>query len=141
MAETRISSAAALTTLNALVDLFDAGAGSGILRIYTGTQPTDLGSSVTGQLLATLTLSDPAFGDAVGETSAAACTAASITADTSAAGTGIAGYFRATDSDNLAIIQGDCGASAGAAMFLDNTSIASGQQITITQWVIRLPKN
>lgn len=49
---------------NALVDAIDAGAGAGTLEIRTGAAPAATTDADTGTLLATLTFSDPAYGNA-----------------------------------------------------------------------------
>lgn len=136
---TRISNAACLAMLDALVDLLDGGAGAGYIEIRTGSAPTNVDAAATGTLLATLTLSDPAFGAAADQNPGGRATANSITGDSSADATGTAGYFRAFDSNNAVVIQGDItGTGGGGDMELDNTSIAAGQQVNMTAWTVDL---
>lgn len=141
MASTRISNAAALAACNAIVDRIDLGSGAatGLLKIYTGTAPTNVEDAATGTLLATLTLTNPAFGNAADAAPGATATAATITGDSTADNTGTAGYFRVIDRDATAIIQGDCGTS-GAALNLNSTSIVAGVQVDITSWTFTVPE-
>lgn len=140
---TRISLAAALAACNATVDLLDAGSGPGVLRIYgsgTGGVPTAADAALTDQpLLAELTLSDPAFGAAADINPGARATAAAITGDTSANATGTATFFRALDSDNNVIIQGNVGESA-AELILNTVAIVEGVEVNITSWTHTQPE-
>ena len=71
-ANMQLSAAARNAMCNALVDLIDGGAGAGTLKIYTATQPAGPGTAITDQtILATLTFSDPAFGNAATGTATA----------------------------------------------------------------------
>ena len=138
MAITRVSNAAAVASVDSVVDLLDAGAGAGTIKIYTGTPPADVATAASGTLLGTLTLSDPAFGGAVdvpGSTLARA-TASAITSDTSADAAGTAGWFRAADSDGLAIIDGDITTVAvgTGAMTMTSTTVDLSDTISISAW-------
>lgn len=133
---TRISVAARSAAADAVVDLLDGGAGAGTLEIRTGAQPATPATAASGTLLATLTLSDPAFGAA----SSGVATASAITDDTSADATGTAGWFRAKDSSGNAVIDGDItGTGGGGNMELDSTSIVSGGLVEVTSWTITMP--
>lgn len=137
---TRISNAAAIAACDAIVDLLDAGAGAGYIEIRTGAQPADPDTAASGTLLATLTCSDPAFGAAADAAPGATATASSITDDSSADATGTAGYFRAYDSDDNAIIDGEVGTS-GADMNLNSVSISSGATVSVTSWTVTMPES
>jgi len=134
---TKISAAAAIAMADAIVDLIDAGAGAGYIEIVSGTQPADPDAALTGTVLATITLNDPAFAGAVdaGGSATATCDIAPAVEDTSADATGTATHFRAYDSNNNAIIDGSCGTS-DADMIMDTVSVTAGQTITVTSWVI-----
>lgn len=136
---TRISNASAIAACNAVVDLLDAGAGAATIQIRTGAQPADPDTAASGTLLATLTCSDPAFGNAADAAPGAIATANAITDDTSADATGTAGYFRALDSDSNAIIDGEVGTS-GADMNLNTVSITSGATVSVTSWTVTMPE-
>lgn len=129
-----ISNAAAIAACNGIVDLLDGGSGAGKLRIYDGSRPADVDTAVVAQtLLAELTLSDPAFGNAADGTGKATATANSITDDSSANATGTASWFRAVDSDDNAIIDGNVGTS-DADLVLNSVSIVSGGTVSVTSW-------
>lgn len=138
--DTIITNAAAIDACNAIVDLLDAGASAGKIRIYSGSIPADADASLAGNtLLAELTLNDPAFGNAADDTGKATATANSITADSSADATGTATFFRALDSDDNVVIQGTCGTS-DADLILNSTSIQSGVEVQIDSWTFSVPE-
>jgi hypothetical protein len=110
---------------NAIVDLLDAGAGAGTLKFYV---------SGGGTLLATLTFSDPAFGNA----SVGVATASAITADSSADATGTAALFRFYDSDNNLILSGTVGTS-GADINFNTVSWTAGDNISVTSLTVTQP--
>ncbi len=133
-----ISNLAAKNACDEIAVLLDAGAGAGRIRIYSGTQPADVDTAITSQvLLAELTLSDPAFGAAGDGNPGGQATAGSITDDTSANNTGTATWFRAVDSDLNAVIDGSAGTSA-ADLILDSVSITSGQTVKVNSWVLTM---
>lgn len=138
---TRISNNAAKAACDAIVDLLDGGSGAGTLKLYTGTQATDPDTAVGAQtLLGTLTLSDPAFGAAADANPGGRATASSITGDSSADATGTATWFRAADSNAVAVIDGSVGTSS-ADLILGSTSITSGVQINVTSWTVTVPES
>ena len=134
---TRVSAAGVNAACDAIVDLIDAGASNGTLKIYTATQPANPDTAISDQtLLATLTLDDPAFGAAAD----GVATAGSITSDTSADATGTAAWFRVADSDGTAIIDGSVGTS-GADLNMDSVDFTAGSNISISSWTFTVPKN
>lgn len=144
MANTKISNAAAKAACDAVVDLLDAGAGPGVLKIYNGSQPADPDTAVSGQtLLAELTLNDPAFGAAADAAPGGQATANAITDDSSANATGTATWFRAEDSDGNAIIDGDVSTTAAGTgdLQLNSTSIQSGATVEVTSWTYTHPES
>ena len=131
-----ISNLAARNACDEVTALLDAGAGAGKLRIYDGTQPADEDTAITTQnLLAELTLSDPAFGAAADGNPGGEATANSITDDTSANASGTATWFRGVDSNNNGVIDGSCGTS-NADLILDSTTITAGQTVKVNSWVL-----
>jgi hypothetical protein len=132
---TILSTAARNASVGGVAALLDAGAGSATIKVYTGSQPAGPGTAVSGQtLLGTLTCSDPAFG----APSNGVVTAGAITSDTSADATGTATWFRAADSNGVAVIDGTVGTSA-ADMILSSVSIVIGGVIAATSWTITMP--
>lgn len=113
----------------------------GFMDLYTGAQPANADSAVTGTLLATVTLPATAFN---------AAASGSITLQgtwqcASAAATGTAGYFRMRLSGDaggasatLVRMQGSVG-TVGTDLILNNASISVGQQVTITAATITQP--
>lgn len=134
----RLSLQTALDMCNAGVDACDAGSGAALLRIYTGSAPSDVDAAATGTLLGTLVLSDPAFGAASDQAPGARAAASAITSDTSADATGVAGYYRVwTSNDGAtplnAVMQGSAGESADTPnLTLDDKNIVIGGTIAVT---------
>lgn len=120
-----MTTAARNAAADAVVDLVDAGAGAGKLKIYT----TGLGT-----LLATLTFSDPAFGAA----STGVCTASAITSDTAADDTGTAAVFTVTDSNDAEVFRGTVGTS-GADLNLNTVAITAGVEVSVSSFTYTQP--
>ena len=136
---TKISSAAAIAACDAIVDRLDIG-GAGKLRIYDGTQPAGPDTAISGQvLLAELTLSAPAFGNATDVGPGAQATASAITTDASADNTGTATWFRALSGGGTAVIDGSVGLSS-ADLILNNTSIVATGSVAVTSWTFTMPE-
>ena len=131
---TRISVAARNAAADGVVDLLDGGAGAGKIEIRDGTQPANPGTAASGTLLATLTLSDPAFGAATG----GVATANAITDDTNAAASGTATWFRAYDGSDVAVIDGSAG-ETGTDLILDDAAIVAGGTVSISSWTVSMP--
>jgi hypothetical protein len=123
------------TTLrNAQLDAITTAVGtSGILRIYSGTRPANVAAAITGTLLAELVCNASAFAAAA---SGGVLTANAIANDSSANASGTASHYRLFQSNGTtAVIDGDVSTS-GADLNLDNTSINSGQVVSITSFTI-----
>lgn len=135
----KISTAARNAACNGIVDLIDAGTGAGRLEIRTGSPPDNLSDASTGTLLATLTFSNPAFGDAA----LGSGIANAITSDTSADNSGDAGYFRVfagADADTSGLFQGTAGNAGDTPdMIFDNKSIVAGGTVACSSFVIVVP--
>lgn len=116
-----------------MLDAITTAIGSnGKLKIYAGSQPTDVDTALSGQtLLAVLPLSATAAGSAA----SGALTFSAITNDSSADGTGTAAWFTVTTSGDVRIIDGTVGTS-GTDMIIDNTSITAGQVVSCSSFVI-----
>lgn len=132
----RVSSAARNAALDAIVDRVDAGAAAGTIKVYTGTQPANADTALSGQtLLVTLTCADPAF-------ASAASGSVDIDADpdlsASAVATGTAAWARVADSDGNTVFDGSVGTS-GTDFIINSTSITSGQTVTLTTGNITFP--
>jgi hypothetical protein len=138
---TQITNVAAIAACNAVVDLLDGGAGAATVKIYGDAQPTDADTAIGAQtLLATLTCSDPAFGNAADGAPGATATASAITGDSSADATDTATWFVAADSNGLAVIEGSVGTS-GADMNLNSIEVTTGVAVDITSWTFTIPES
>jgi hypothetical protein len=123
------------TVRNAKLDAVETAVGtSAVLKIRTGAAPANVATADSGTVLATLSLPSDWMAAASGGTKALSGT----WQDTSADATGTAAHFRIYASDGTtAHIQGTVTATGGGGdMTLDNTSITSGQQVTITSFTL-----
>lgn len=118
---------------NARLDEITSAIGSnGLLRIYSGTQPTNVDTALGAQtLLAELALSATFAAGASG----GVLTASSITADSSANATNTATWFTLTTSGGTRIVDGSVGTS-GSDLNLNTTSIVSGAQVSVSALTI-----
>ena len=120
---------------NGALDAIETAIGTAaILKIRTGAAPADCGTADSGTVLASMTLPSDWLAAAASGSKAKSGTWQDASAD--AAGT--AAHFRIYASDGTTChIQGSVTATGGGGdMTLDNTSIASGQQVTITSFTI-----
>lgn len=136
-----ISNAAAKAACDVLVDLFDAGSGPGTLKIYSGTRPVDVDTAISSQtVLVSFTFADPAFGSAVDANNGGTATANAINPVTASA-TGTASFFRAFDSNGLAILDGTVSDTSGSGdLKLSSTSILSGIDVTVVSLTATMPE-
>jgi len=118
---------------NAALDAIETTIGSTVtLEIRSGAVPANCAAADSGTVLATMTL--PA--DWLAAASAGSKALSGTWQDLSADNAGTAGHFRVKVSATCHI-QGTVTATGGGGdMTLDNTSIAAGQQITITAFTI-----
>lgn len=113
---------------DAIVDLVDAGAGAGTIEIKSAA------STVAGTSeVATLTFSDPAFGNAA----TGVATASAITDDTNATG-GTASDYTVFDSNSAAVWQGAVSTS-GSDLNLSSTTIGAGDTVSISSFTLTVP--
>ena len=107
-------------------------AGSGaIIHIYDGTQPSNANTAISGQtLLVSLTISG-----SFGTDSNGTITLSSVSNGTAVA-TGTAQFFRITKSDNTTVVMDGSVGTSSADMILNNTSIATGQTVSISSGTI-----
>ena len=129
----KLSTAARNAACDGVVDLLDLGT----VEIRTGARPASPQAAATGTVLGTFTLPATAFGAAA----TGVATANAITGVT-ASGSGTASYFRAYRSAGNgggAVIDGDV-ATSGADMSIQNTSVNSGQALSVTSWTHTQPE-
>ena len=123
---------------NAAADAVCALLNNGYLRIYSGTQPANADTALSGNtLLAELRWNATAFG----ASSAGVATANAITSDASADNTGTATFFRALKSDGTtAIFDGSVGTS-GANLNLNSVSIQAGAAVSVSAFTYTQQKS
>ncbi len=117
---------------NAGLDSFETTVGtSAVLKIWTGSAPASANAADTGTALVSITLPSDWMAAA-----ASGAKSKSGTWSASASAFGTAGYFRIYASDGTTCgMQGTCGTS-GTDMILDNTSINSGQTVTVSTFTL-----
>jgi hypothetical protein len=113
----------------------DAGSSGATIKIYTGTQPANADTALSGNtLLATLTMTDPA-GPA---SSSGTFTASAITEDAAADATGTATFARVADSAGVTVFDCTVGTS-GEVVNLNTVSIVTGGPVRITSCTLSIP--
>lgn len=114
-------------------DIATQAGANATVKIFQGTMPANCATADAGTALVTLTGNATQFGTV----SSGVLTVLPI-APANASNTGTAQYFRVYPSaatTTNAVLQGTVGAS-GADMNLSNTSVAAGQQVSVTSWTI-----
>lgn len=133
---TRLATTTRNSACDAVIDLLDVGSGAGTIKIYTGTQPVSANDGASGTLLATITLSDPAFG--------AAASGVATMAGTPLSGTGVAagtaGWARLADSTGATVLDGTVTATGGGGQIeLATTTVSVGVTVQITSGTVTMP--
>lgn len=107
---------------------------SAVLKLRSGSPPADVATADSGTVLATLTLPS----DWLAAASSGSKAKSGTWEDTSADATGTIGHFRVYASDGTtAHMQGTVTATGGGGdMTVDNTSVASGQNVTVSSFTI-----
>ena len=107
---------------------------SPILKIRTGSAPADCATADSGTVLATLNLPS----DAMAAASSGSKAKAGTWQDASADASGTAAHFRLYKTDGTTcVLQGTVTATGGGGdMEIQNTSINSGQQVTVTAFTL-----
>ena len=122
---------------NAIAGLVDAGAGAGILRIYTGAKPASADLAPTGTLLGTFTVNDPAFGAAAAGTATLVVAPALSTVGVAA---GDAGWFRLLDSDGSTVMDGTVTVTGGGGdLIMSTVTVSIGLTLQLTAGTITMP--
>ncbi len=114
------------------LDAVESVAGTAVLfRILTGAQPADCSTAQSGTALVTLTLPT----DWMSASSGGAKTKLGVWTGTAGAD-GTAGYFRIYDSTGTTCHMQGAVAVTASDLNLDNTSILTGQTITISTFTL-----
>ena len=107
------------------------GTSGATLVIYGGTtapsEPANCAATATGSVLATIDLPASPMG-----TPSAGSVSMSGTWSATASATGLAGYFRILDSSSNVHVQGN----VTSDLVLNNTSITSGQTVSVSQFTV-----
>ena len=122
------------TTLrNNKLNTIDTTVGSSaVLKIFSGAEAANCAAADPSGLLATITLPASPWASA-----SSGAIALSGSWSVAASGTGTAASFRIYDGSANCHIQGNVTATGGGGdMTLDNTSINSGQTVTVTSFTI-----
>lgn len=124
-------------TADTVAGLVDAGAGSGLVRVYTGAQPASADLAPTGTLLATFTANDPSFGAAAAGTATLDVTP---TLSTTGLAAGDAGWFRIVDSTGATVLDGSVTATGGGGdMIMSTIAVSVGLTLQLTAGTITMP--
>jgi len=118
---------------NARLDAIETAIGTAaVLKIRTGAVPADVATADSGTVLASLTLPS----DWLAAASSGSKAKSGTWQDASADATGTAAHFRIYASDGTtAHLQGTVTVTGGGGdLTLDNTSISSGQSVTISSF-------
>lgn len=124
-----------VTVRNARLDAVETAIGtSAVLKIRTGSPPTNITDADSGTVLATLSLPS----DWMAAASSGSKAKSGTWEDTSADAAGTAGHFRIYASDGTTQhIQGTVTATGGGGdMTVDNTSFALAQAFSITSFTL-----
>lgn len=107
----------------------DLGTGAAKIIVYSGTKPAPGKAATTA--LATLTMSDPAFlAPSNGVMSASTIPPVAITAS------GVASWFRLTDSTGLWICDGTVGTTVSFDMRVPTTTFTAGITLNVTDFTL-----
>ena len=114
----------------------DAGAGTSVLELRSGTPPTNLTDAAAGTLLASFDLPATSFG----APSTGTITANSIDA-TTGDDDGTVGHFRVVNGDGDAVEDSDSVGTSGTELVLNTLEISTGVDVEITSWTVTFPES
>lgn len=104
--------------------------GAPVLKIFTGAQPANCAAANTGSELVSMNLpADPLTAAASGQKTK------NGTWSGTAGGTGTAGHYRIYKNDGTTCVEQG---AVGSDMTIDNTSIATGQTVTVTAYTMTI---
>lgn len=135
-----VSNLAAKTALDAALALLNSG-GTGKLRVYSGTPPTDTDTALSGNtLLIDFALNATAFAASTDLAPGATASANSITG-VNASASGTAAFYRLLNNAGTAIEQGSVTASGGGGdCIITTVTVVSGAPCTVTSLVNTHPE-
>lgn len=128
----RLADAAVNAEANALDTLLAAGS----IEIRTGSQPATANTTATGTVLGTITLLNPAFGDAVTGT-----IALSVPIETTAVADGTAGYARFLTAGSVPVLDAAITeAGGGGQLIIDTASVLISDTLKVLAFTYTRPK-
>lgn len=107
--------------------------GSGVIKIFDAAKPSGIADPDNGNVLAQFTLAADSFTIANGVMDIPS----GLSTTGIAGGTGV--HFRLYASDGTTVKQQGSVAQSGGDLNLDNTSIAIGQTVNVTQYELTMP--
>lgn len=123
-----------------MIAALGALANNGTLVIYSGTQPTDPDTALSGNTaLATFTFSATAFGAASHVSSTEQIAASFVASTVVASATGTATFARVFKSDGTTVVADLTVGTSGADINLNSASITSGGNVTISSLTLAEP--
>jgi hypothetical protein len=123
---TKLSNVSVSTEADAFAVLFNAG----YLRIYDGDQPATADAPLTTQvLLAELRFPNPAFGSA-----ASGVITANAIDPVNAGASGLASWFRCTQSDGATVLMDGSVGLALCNLILDSVALQLGAEVSINSF-------
>lgn len=130
----------AAATGAAMLDALKALSNNGTLVIYSGTQPANPDTALSGNTaLATFTFSAVAFGSDSLSGGFEQATASFVASTVTAAATGTATFARMLKSDGTTVIADLTVSTTGADVNLNSVSITSGGNVTLTSFLEKMP--
>lgn len=125
---------------SAMLDAIKALSNGGTLVIYSGTQPTNPDTALSGNTaLATFTFAATAFGSDSHVSNTEQATATFSASTVTASGTGTATFARALKSDGTTVIADFTVGTSGSDINLNSTSITSGGNVTLSSFLEEMP--
>lgn len=119
---------------NAMLDAYETAIGTGaIVKLKSGAPPASCAAADSGTVIASITLASDWMSAA--STGSKSFSSTPLT-DAAADAAGTLGHYRVYASDGTTCHdQGTITATGGGGdMTVDNTSVAAGQQVSITSW-------
>lgn len=137
----KMSHTATTAALDALLALVNVG-GAGTITVHTGMQPAETSDGNSGTLLATLSLTNPAFGASNVTGAAARALANTITGPSGgAAAAGTPNYYRVRNYSGEVIFQGSAGGpTSGAELSFSVTPFTVGGDVEASSFTLYLPE-
>ncbi|WP_298800109.1 hypothetical protein [uncultured Devosia sp.] len=130
----------ATATADGMLDARKAEYNSGTIVIYSGTEPADPDTALSGNTaLATFTFSTTACGSDSTSSTYRVCTLSFSASTVTASATGTATFARGFKSDGTTVIEDWTVGTSGADINLNSTAITSGGNVTLSSMTLKQP--